>query len=182
MEVLMTRILVGSPVFALSVLLLGACAQPAPQSSLTPGAAEAQSTLVGTEETEVFLPDTQTSERPVAPSPEHAEALTPPPATLREAGGLRLRRLLVARSVADHEPVAPSRSFSNEAVPLYAFVDVANHSELEKTVVVTFERPDGQGVGHVTLEIPPKRTSLAYVGSIAHGHGSRNLDRYSAYA
>ncbi len=77
------------------------------------------------------------------------------PAAKREvnSGTLRVKRLVVARKVAAHEPVDPASSFALDGTPLVAFVEMENRTLDDAHIVITFEKP-GEAVGHIELGVP----------------------------
>jgi hypothetical protein len=69
---------------------------------------------------------------------------------------LRVKRLVLARDVAEREPVSASDRFARgEADRIYAFVEVENPERAESEIHVTFEPADGAPTGHVRLRVGP---------------------------
>jgi hypothetical protein len=85
---------------------------------------------------------------------EDAESLSPPTPELYSEGGLTLRRFALTRGVENREPIDPAFVFPNEEAPLFAFVDVANATDEDRSVRVIFESPTGEQMGLVDLDIP----------------------------
>lgn len=85
---------------------------------------------------------------------EDAESLSPPTPELYSEGGLTLRRFALSRSIENREPIDPAFAFPNEEAPLFAFVDVANATDEERSVRVIFESPTGEQMGLIDLDIP----------------------------
>jgi hypothetical protein len=78
---------------------------------------------------------------------------------------LHVKRLVLARSVAGHEPVDVATSFSaaqNDRI--YAFVEVDNPERAESQIVVTFEPEHGSPTGFVRLDVgaSPRWRTWAY--------------------
>ncbi len=99
------------------------------------------------------------------PALEDAESLSPPAPELYSEGGLTLRRFALSRSVENREPIDPAFAFPNEEAPLFAFVDVANATDEERSVRVIFESPTGEQMGMVDLDVPseaPRWRTWAY--------------------
>jgi len=74
---------------------------------------------------------------------------------LQEVDGITIRRLITAPEVEHREPVAASSVFGRYEERIYAFVEVSNESEDEKSLLVHFIGPDGQVSGGIELGIPP---------------------------
>jgi hypothetical protein len=100
-------------------------------------------------ETEVAEPATAR-----APIVEDAESLSAPTPELYTEDGLTLRRFALSRGVENREPIDPALSFPLEEAPLYAFVDVANATDEERSVRVVFESPAGERMGMIDLDVP----------------------------
>ncbi len=88
------------------------------------------------------------------PIVEDADSLTPPAPELYSEDGLTLRRFALSRAVQNREPVDPAQAFVNEEAPLFAFVDVANATDEDRSVRVIFESPTGEQMGLVDLDVP----------------------------
>jgi len=88
------------------------------------------------------------------PVVESAEALSAPAPELYAEDGLTLRRFALSRSVEGREPIDAAFSFPLEEAPLYAFVDIANSTDEERSVRVVFESPSGERMGMVDLGVP----------------------------
>jgi hypothetical protein len=99
------------------------------------------------------------------PVVEDGESLSPPAPELYSEGGLTLRRFALTRDVENREPIDPAFAFPNEEAPLFAFVDVANATDEERSVRVIFESPTGEQMGMVDLGVPgeaPRWRTWAY--------------------
>ncbi len=75
--------------------------------------------------------------------------------TLGSTDGLTIQRLVTASEVEHREPVAASSVFGPRDERVYAFVEVRNDSEEDKTLRVHFIGPDEQVSGGIELHIPP---------------------------
>jgi hypothetical protein len=85
--------------------------------------------------------------------------------TLASMDGLTIQRLVTASEVEHREPVAVSSVFGHHDEKVYAFVDVSNESEEDKTLSVHFIGPDGQVSGGIELRVPaavPRWRTWAY--------------------
>jgi len=87
-----------------------------------------------------------------APAVEETEPFEP---TLQSQDGITIQRLMTAPAVEHREPVAASSVFGGQDETVYAFVDVSNESEEEKTLLVHFIGPQEQVGGGIELRIPP---------------------------
>jgi len=125
---------------------------PSEQPAALPSSSGEQGTVAEVS-TEAPEPAPRVAEARV-PDAESAEGLSAPAPELHSVDGLTLRRLVVARDVSGREPVEAGTSFPAEERPMVAFVDLANASDEDRSVHVTFEREDGEGVGHVSLDVP----------------------------
>ncbi len=79
--------------------------------------------------------------------------------------GLSIQRLVTAPEVARREPLGPSSVFGPHDERVYAFVEVRNESEEDKTLLVHFIGPEGQVSGGIELRIPastPRWRTWAY--------------------
>lgn len=138
---------------ALSSVASG-CSEPAQASALVVDeAAEMPSASA-----EPVLPEAGMQAEPVVERP--AEVAVPEPTvveeepSLRSADGVSVRRMMLARTIEDREPVAPTTEFRASSDRLYAFFDIRNETEDEATFLVTFDGPDGRSAGHVELSVP----------------------------
>ena len=82
---------------------------------------------------------------------------------------LHVKRLVLAHSVASHEPVDVATSFSaaqNDRI--YAFVEVDNPERAESQIVVTFEPEHGSPTGFVRLDVgaSPRWRTWAYTRAV----------------
>lgn len=89
---------------------------------------------------------------PVVPSAQPAQPVAVKEAA-REPAKLRVKRLVVARGVENHEPVDISDSFRIENKPLYAFIELENGSSGDGEVLVVFEK-GSKRTGMVELSVP----------------------------
>lgn len=79
--------------------------------------------------------------------------------------GLTLERLVTASAVEDREPAATASIFGDGNDRIYAFLEAANASDSEQTLVVHFIGPNGEVSGGVELRIPasvPRWRTWAY--------------------
>ncbi len=89
----------------------------------------------------------------------HTPTLIPPavaPApVVQDDAPIRVRRLIIATDIVDHEPVGAAETFRIGAQDrIYAFVDAVNESDSQIDLRVTFEPEDGESTGHVALHVP----------------------------
>jgi len=100
----------------------------------------------------------------VEPAPSHEEPF------LDESGPVRVRRLIVATGIEDHEPTGAADELElGTQSRIYAFVDAANHTEEDVSLKVTFEPESGESTGHVSLDVPagaPRWRTWAYTRNI----------------
>lgn len=107
------------------------------------------------------------------PAPPIAEIIEAPPVEepqsfepeLKSFDGLTIQRLVTAPKVERREPVAASAVFGHHDEKVYAFVEVSNESDEDKTLLVHFIGPDGQVSGGIELRIPaeaPRWRTWAY--------------------
>jgi hypothetical protein len=66
---------------------------------------------------------------------------------------LRIKRLVLARSVQGREPQVPLQQVAAGNEPLYAFVEVENLSAHDGAIVITFEKA-GTRTGNIELRVP----------------------------
>ena len=79
--------------------------------------------------------------------------------------GVTLQRFLTTSDIEKREPIDPTSTFGPEHERVYAFVDVSNESELDKSLFVHFIGPNGKVSGGIELEIPasvPRWRTWAY--------------------
>jgi hypothetical protein len=107
------------------------------------------------------------------PAPPVVEVIEAPPvekpqsfeAELESFDGLTIQRLVTAPEVERREPVAASAVFGHHDEKVYAFVEVSNESDEDKSLLVHFIGPDGQVSGGIELRIPaaaPRWRTWAY--------------------
>jgi hypothetical protein len=78
---------------------------------------------------------------------------------------LRVKRLVLARSITAREPVDVTSSFAaSEIDRIYAFVEVENPERAASEIVVTFEPEHGSPTGYVRLDVgaSPRWRTWAY--------------------
>lgn len=90
---------------------------------------------------------------PLTAKPEPVKAARP----VKEDANLAVKRLVIAESVSNREPVGAATSFKKaDADRIYAFVELTNAEEVDSEVTVSFVPPEGKAaVGNVTLEVGP---------------------------
>jgi hypothetical protein len=99
----------------------------------------------------------------VEPKPEPSEAPLEP--TIETVDGVTIQRFLTTSEIAKREPVEPTSTFGPHHERVYAFVEVSNESESDKSLFVHFIGPKGQVSGGIELEIPasvPRWRTWAY--------------------
>jgi hypothetical protein len=77
----------------------------------------------------------------VAPRPRHDE------------GPLAIRRMTLTHGIEDHEPIDDASIFEATDERVFAFVELANPGDEERSLDVTFESA-ARTSGHVTLRVP----------------------------
>lgn len=111
------------------------------------------------EETPPAHPVAEVIETPPVEEPQSFEP------ELKSLDGLTIQRLVTASEVERREPVAASAVFGDHDEKVYAFVEVTNESDEDKTLLVHFIGPDGQVSGGIELRIPaeaPRWRTWAY--------------------
>jgi len=160
--------------FLVALLVTAACGPAKPQKSQSIDRAKP---------TQAILTSTAPA---VAPKPVEAKKPAPPVADFVEAtptevkpietspsfepeleslDGLTIERLVTAPEVERREPVAASSVFGPHDERVYAFVEVRNESDDDKTLLVHFIGPEGQVSGGIELRIPastPRWRTWAY--------------------
>jgi hypothetical protein len=84
---------------------------------------------------------------------------------LESLDGITIERLVTAPEVERREPLAATSVFGPHDERVYAFVEVRNESEEDKTLRVHFIGPEGQVSGGIELRIPastPRWRTWAY--------------------
>jgi len=77
------------------------------------------------------------------------------PSKHADESSLKLKRLVVATSVQDREPVISGDALPSDGSAIYAFAELANPAGASENVRITFERKGGaERVGDVTLPVP----------------------------
>ena len=66
---------------------------------------------------------------------------------------LRIKRLVLSRSIKQREPVVALSQVAAGTDPLYAFVEVENRSAYEGAIVISFEK-EGTRTGNIELNVP----------------------------
>ena len=85
--------------------------------------------------------------------------------SVESVGGIAIQRLVTASEIDKREPVDPTSSFGPHHDRVYAFVEVSNDAESEKSLFVHFIGPKGKVSGGIELEIPasaPRWRTWAY--------------------
>jgi hypothetical protein len=85
--------------------------------------------------------------------------------SVESVGGIAIQRLVTASEIDKREPVDPTSSFGPHHDRVYAFVEVSNDAESEKSLFVHFIGPNGKVSGGIELEIPasvPRWRTWAY--------------------
>ena len=91
--------------------------------------------------------------------------------------GITIRRLVTAPEVEHREPVAPSSVFGVDEERVYAFIEVSNESEDDKTLLVHFIGPDGQVSGGIELDIPASAPRWRTWAHTRHANEARPVAR-----
>ncbi|MGB5286799.1 MAG: DUF2914 domain-containing protein [Polyangiales bacterium] len=158
----------------LALLVAGACTEAKPDKSKAidrakPAPALLTSTVPAALPTPIEdkKPDPPVADLVEAPS---AEQLPPqePRAFEPELGtfdGLSIQRLITAPEIERREPVAATSVFGHHDERVYAFVEISNTSEEDRSVLVHFVGPEGQVSGGIELRIPaaaPRWRTWAY--------------------
>ena len=147
------------PIMLVLLTAVGCTEAKPPKSDAVERATSAEPTLTSTAPPAASeLVDKR--KKPEPPMPELAEApvveeAEPFEPTLQSMDGITIKRLITAPAVEHREPVAASSVFGGQDETVYAFVDVSNESEEEKTLLVHFIGPQEQVGGGIELRIPP---------------------------
>jgi len=105
---------------------------------------------------------------PIEPKPIETSPSFEP--ELESLDGLSIQRLVTAPKIERREPLAASSVFGAHDERVYAFVEVRNDSEEDKTLRVHFIGPEGQVSGGIELRIPastPRWRTWAYTRNAA---------------
>lgn len=158
----------------LALLVTAACTQAKPpKSEAIDRAKPTQATLtssvpaVAQKPSEEKKPEPPVTDFADAPATE-AKPIESSPSfepELETFDGLTIQRLVTAPEVERREPLAASSVFGPHDERVYAFVEVRNESEEDKTLLVHFIGPDGQVSGGIELRIPaatPRWRTWAY--------------------
>ncbi len=131
-----------------AIALLAACGEPAPAPATTRAVEPLPAPALAPE-----LATTAPTGLDVEAEPAPEESYEPELAS----GAVRVRRLIVATGVANREPTGAADSFSvGESPRIYAFVEAVNETGEPVALTVTFEPERGEGVGHVSVEVPAR--------------------------
>ena len=101
-------------------------------------------------------------------SPTVLKPIETPPSfepVLETLDGLTIQRLVTAPKIERREPLEATSVFGAHDERVYAFVDVRNDSEEDKSLLVHFIGPEGQVSGGIELRIPaatPRWRTWAY--------------------
>lgn len=142
---------IAIPIVFVLLTAMGCTEAKPPKSDAVELATSAEPTLTSTTPPAPSDP-IEKEKKPEAPIPELVEA---PPAEEAQPLGITIQRLITAPAVEHREPVAASSVFGRHDETVYAFVDVSNESEEEKTLLVHFIGPQEQVGGGIELRIPP---------------------------
>ena len=104
-----------------------------------------------------FVEATPAEAKPIETSPSFEPEL-------ESLDGLTIERLVTAPEVERREPVAASSVFGAHDERVYAFVEVRNESDDDKTLLVHFIGPEGQVSGGIELRIPAAHSALEDLG------------------
>ena len=164
---------------AAAVSLLG-CSEVEPKSSEAVERASLPepvltSTVTPTEpEPGVLAPPPKKQEaEPEATESPKEPALPVPPSfepDLETVDGVTLQRFVTTAKIEKREPIDPTSMFSPKHERVYAFVEVSNESESDKSLFVHFIGPSGKVSGGIELEIPasvPRWRTWAYTRHFA---------------
>ena len=164
----------------LLTLSLAACSEEAPrQSELAERAASAEPILTSTVTTApVERVEPEPSEKaepegstPAEPQVEPVQTDTPSFEPLVETvDGVTLQRFVTTSAIERREPTDPTSTFGPQHDKVYAFVEVSNESELDKSLFVHFIGPKGKVSGGIELDIPaavPRWRTWAYTRHFA---------------
>ena len=137
---------------------LAGCSDPVEASS--PSAGQVAERVLAEERVEA-QPSLDHIDEPVVatrtPEPAPVEPAPRPELSgpeLRSIDGVTLARLAVATGIENREPVNASQEIAADAERVYAFLELRNAGDDQRTVVVTFERPDRTVTGDVELTVP----------------------------
>ena len=154
-----TKRIIITSLAAVSLTAFGCTEAELPKSEAIEQATSTEPTLTST----VATPTPAEEKKPEPPveaaeaKPEvEAQPVASSEPTLQSMDGLTIKRLVTAPAIEHREPVAASSVFGQHDETVYAFVDVSNESEEEKTLMVHFIGPDEQASGGIELRIPPK--------------------------
>lgn len=154
-----TKRIIITSLAAVSLTAFGCTEAELPKSDAIEQATSTEPTLTSTVATPTPVEENK-PEPPVEAAEAKPEVEAQPVAssepTLQSMDGLTIKRLVTAPAIEHREPVAASSVFGHHDETVYAFVDVSNESEEEKTLMVHFIGPDEQASGGIELRIPPK--------------------------
>lgn len=109
--------------------------KPAPAAAVTPASTDVHSDIAPAQS------------KPADPGTSAAHASDP------SAAGLEVKRLVVTRGVKHREPLDTDQ-FTAGAGPVFAFLELQNTSDHDKTVTVDFQHGSDAPVGHIKLKVP----------------------------
>ncbi len=157
-----------------ALLATPACTRAKPQKSEAIDRDKPTQTML-TSTVPAVVPEPIEEKKPEPPGTDFAEA---PPSEakpieispsfepeLESLDGLTIQRLVTAPEVERREPLGSSSVFGPHDERVYAFVEVRNESEEDKTLLVHFIGPEGQVSGGIELRIPastPRWRTWAY--------------------
>ncbi|NNE19490.1 MAG: DUF2914 domain-containing protein [Myxococcales bacterium] len=165
--------------FLVALLVTSACTRAKPEKSdaidrakPTPALLTSTVPAVAPKAIEVNEPEPPIADvaeaQPVEEKPAEVKPIDTQPSfepELASVDGLIIERLITAPEVERREPVAASSLFGAHDARVYAFVEVRNESEEDKTLRVHFIGPEGQVSGGIELRIPaatPRWRTWAY--------------------
>jgi hypothetical protein len=144
------------PIFTIPIMLVLLTAFGCTEAKPTKSSAIERATSKESILTSTVSPEPAVPEIAKAPPPEEkVEEPRPFEAALESMDGLTIKRLVTAPEVEHREPIAASAIFGHQDERVYAFVEVSNESEEEKTLWVHFIGPEGHVSGGIELHIPP---------------------------
>jgi hypothetical protein len=85
--------------------------------------------------------------------------------SVESVGGVTIQRFVTASEIDKREPVDPTSTFGPHHDRVYAFVEVSNDAESDKSLFVHFIGPNAKVSGGIELEIPasvPRWRTWAY--------------------
>lgn len=160
--------------FLVALLVAAACTRAKPQKAEAVDRAKPSNAML-TSTAPAVAPKPIEEKKPEPPVASVVEALPIEPKPIETSpsfepeletlDGLTIERLVTAPAVERREPLAASSVFGPHDEKVYAFVEVRNESEEDKTLLVHFIGPEGQVSGGIELRIPaatPRWRTWAY--------------------